>query len=254
MKVLLFMVLSGFATEPGHTNRDASTLEPTQYIDSNHPDIVSTTVHVVRGLTSPREKAVALHNFVRDEVSFGFGSNFYDSKASEVLRARIGFCTTKTTLFVAMLRAADIPARQHFVSINADILRGFLDPGRPYVDHAFAEVFLDGKWLSVDSYIVDLPLAVKAKSRLKETGESLGFGVHRNGVSDWNGRQDAFSQFLDDGAATRLTTEDFGIHRDVGAFYASGKGLNQLNFLVRPFFGFLIGGTNDKIAKLRSDT
>jgi transglutaminase-like putative cysteine protease len=43
--------------------------------------------------------------------------------ASAVIRAGVGFCNPKSTLFVALLRGAGIPARQHMVSINMNVLK-----------------------------------------------------------------------------------------------------------------------------------
>jgi hypothetical protein len=45
---------------------------------------------------------------------------------------------------VALLRGAGIPARKHFVSIKGTILAGLIDVP-PYVDHSFAEVYIDDK-------------------------------------------------------------------------------------------------------------
>jgi transglutaminase-like putative cysteine protease len=172
---------------------NAEFLAPSLYIDSAHPIIISTTKQVIAGTTDQREAAVRVHDFVRDQVKFGWTSRFYDQKASEILAAKVGYCNTKSTLFVAMLRAAGIPARQVFVDINSAILNGFIDPGMTHVDHSYAEVFLDGKWLRVDSYIVDLPLASKARRALASENRVIGYGVHRDGTSVWNGRKDAFS-------------------------------------------------------------
>jgi transglutaminase-like putative cysteine protease len=142
----------------------------------------------------------------------------------DALTSKIGFCNTKSTLFVAMLRAAGIPAKQHFVNINAKILSGILNPGTEYVDHSYTQVFLNGAWLKVDSYIVDLKLANAARLKLQQENQLVGYGVHRNGVSTWDGTSDAFSQFLNDGSYKNLSTNDYGVFEDVDAFYRSGKG------------------------------
>ena len=140
-------------------------MNPTHYIDSDHPAIVDAVHTNTAGARDAREKAVRIHDFVRDQVRFGWAPSLYDQKASDVLAAGAGFCNTKSTLFVALLRAAGIPARQHFVNIHAGILDGFIYPGTPYVDHSFAEVWLAGTWWQVDSYIVDRQLMTHAQAR-----------------------------------------------------------------------------------------
>jgi transglutaminase-like putative cysteine protease len=168
-----------------------------------------------------------------------------------VLDAGVGYCNTKGTLFVAMLRAAGIPARQHFVNINARILAPFIDPGTPYVDHSYVEVWLGGRWWSTDSYIVDRSLHAVAQRRLRESGQVLGFGIHRDGTISWDGRSDSFSQFVRSSDFAALTTRDYGVYDDVGAFYASGNGVNTLNLLLKLGFRFFARAANGRIEALR---
>ncbi len=220
-------------------------------IDSNAPSIVAATNRLVTNAHSDRERAIRIHDFVRDEIKFGWATGFYDQRASEVLATRIGYCNTKSTLFVAMLRAAGIEARQRFMNIDALIVRDFLDPGTSYVDHSYTEVKIDGRWLSVDSYVVDRPLANAARARLQREGKIVGYGVHRNGTSDWDGTKDAFSQFVNDGSYPNLTTKDFGVYADVNAFYASGNGVNTQPWAVRQLIGVFSRSANQRIENLR---
>jgi Transglutaminase-like superfamily len=230
---------------------NASFLLNASMIDSTASSIVETTNKVVAGARGDRERAVRIHDFVRDEIKFGWSTGFYDQRASEVLSAKIGYCNTKSTLFVAMLRAAGIEARQHFVNIDAAIILDFLNPGTSYVDHSYAGVRIDGRWLKVDSYIVDRPLANAARARLQREGKIIGYGAHRNGTSDWDGTTDAFSQFVNDSAHPRLTTKDFGVYDDVHAFYASGNGVNAQPWVVRQLVGVFARGANQKIENVR---
>jgi len=78
--------------------------------------------------------------------------------------------------------------------------------------------------------------------------------VHRHGVSDWDGRSDAFSQFVNDNSVADLTTADHGVYEDVGAFYASGRGTNKLTVGVRLLFGFFSRSANRRIGALREAT
>ena len=224
-----------------------------RYIDSEHPIVRTAVDAVTSGSRSSVERAIRIHDFVRDRVLFGWSAGFYDQSASEVLQHKVGYCNTKSTLFVAMLRAAAIPARQHFVDIHASILAPFTDPGTPYVDHSFTEVLLDGEWQSVDSYIVDKPLFLRAKRRLERESRLLGYGVHVDGTCDWNGMTDSFAQFVKTGRYSKLSTIDYGIFEDVGAFYASGNGVNKFNALIRLAFGLVARSANQRIESLRSE-
>jgi Transglutaminase-like superfamily len=226
-------------------------LGPTRYIDCRHADIVAAAAQLTANAADEREKAVRIHDFVRDQVLFGWTHEFYDLRASEVLRARVGFCTTKSTLFIALLRAAGIPARQRFANLKARILDGLVDPRTPYIDHSYTEVELEGRWLGVDSYAVDIGLATAARARLYGEGRTIGYGVHANGVSNWDGASDAFCQYVDDGSQTQLTTIDHGVFTDVGDFYASGRGINRLGRAERFVFRLAAWSANRRIATLR---
>ncbi|MEM8550376.1 MAG: transglutaminase-like domain-containing protein, partial [Verrucomicrobiota bacterium] len=160
-------------------------LMPTEYIDSDHPTIVARAESITKDADDQRSKAIYIHDYVRDEVRFGWSSDFYDQKASEVLEEGVGFCNTKSTLMVALLRAAGIPARQRFVDIRSEIIIDFIDPRTDYVDHSFVEVYLDGVWHQIDSYIVDEPLARAARHSLSLEGRVVGYGIHINGTSHW---------------------------------------------------------------------
>ena len=101
-------------------------LNPHGFVDSDAATIrdVATTVTAGARDERERERAIRIHDFVRDEVRFGWAPAFYEMSASAVLTAGIGYCNTKSTLFVALLRAAGLPARQVFVDVSARILDG----------------------------------------------------------------------------------------------------------------------------------
>jgi transglutaminase-like putative cysteine protease len=230
---------------------NAKFVSPTRYIDSEHPRIKALVQDIAPPSHAPRQRAMRIHDYVRDQIKFGWASDFYDQRASEVLNSGIGFCNTKSTLFTAMLRAANIPARQHFVDIDAKILAPFLDPGMPYVDHSFVEVYLDDRWISTDSYIVDRPLFVAALPELQRRSLTVGFGIHRDAKIEWDGTSDSFSQFVRSAAYPSLTTRDYGVHDDIAAFYASGNGVNKANFFVKLGFGLFVRSANQRIEALR---
>ena len=226
-------------------------LHATDYLDTDHRNVSATVHRLTSGLSDDREKALALFAFVRDDIRFGFARGFWDNKASEVLASGVGYCNTKSTLFVALLRAAGIPARQVFVDIHASVLHGIIDPGTPYIDHSYVEVLLDGKWIATDAYIVDAALFEPAQARSRSEDRLMGYGVHATGSNEWTGRAPSFSQFnqID---PRPIGARAWGVYNDVGDFYARvDNAWNRLNPLLRGAFGTLASGANRRVDRLR---
>ena len=64
-----------------------------------------------------------IYDFVRDEILFGYNAD--DSiPASAVLADGYGQCNTKGTLFMALLRACNIPCRIHGFTIDKKLQKG----------------------------------------------------------------------------------------------------------------------------------
>ena len=96
------------------------------------------------------ERLKAIYTFVRDEILFGY--NVDDSvPASRVLRDGYGQCNTKGTLFMALLRACDIPCRVHGFTIDKKLQKGAMT-GIVYrnapqnVFHSWVEVYFENRW------------------------------------------------------------------------------------------------------------
>ncbi|MEL6828702.1 MAG: transglutaminase family protein [Pseudomonadota bacterium] len=214
-------------------------LEQTPYVDHAHRNILSIVEDKIPVRASPRARSLAAFHYVRDEVKFGFARGFWDMPASRVAALGIGYCNTKSTLFVALLRAAGVPARQVFVDIDAAVLSGLVNPGTAYVDHSYVEVWLDGAWRATDAYIVDPPLFRVAQRRLQQEDRVLGYGAHQTGTLHWDGEQPAFSQFnaLD---PRPISQRHWGAFQDVGDFYRRVPDThNRLNPLLRISFELL---------------
>ncbi|KAH3849774.1 uncharacterized protein LOC127874331 [Dreissena polymorpha] len=198
---------------------DNEWLKQTKYINHKDPAITTLAQSITSGIADDRAKAVAIHDWVRDNIQFGWTKHFWADSATDVLAAGKGFCNTKSTLFVALLRNVGIPARQHFVTIHCDSLHGLVKTGSEYVDHAYAEVYLDGKWLKTDSYVIDSKLFRNAQARLTTENRLIGYGTIQGGQNTWDGRTDSFAQFVNDGRVDYLTTRDYGVFEDVETFY-----------------------------------
>jgi Transglutaminase-like superfamily len=232
----------------------AENLHSTTLIEVAHPRIISLAKEITLGAENSRAAAVRVHDWVRDRVSFGIPPAFYETSATESLDVRVGYCNTKVTLFNALLRASSIPTRIRFFDLSAQVLHGLFDPGTPYVDHAITEVFLDGRWIQIDSYVVDKPLVVAAAKKLKATGRTAGFGIHLNGTSEWDGRSDSLIQCLDNGAIPNYVLKNHGVFVDVADFYERTKEpRNRKTILSGLGIRVASGSINRQIQKIRSE-
>lgn len=239
-------------------------LSATKYVNHEDPSIVNLAKEIIKNseTNTPTEHAILIHDYVRDSVLFGFSGQFWNQTASEVLRTGRGFCNTKSSLFAALLRAVGIPCRLQFVDISSQILDGILDPRALYVEHTYTEVFNSEKnrWCRVDSYIVDITLADVAKKKLVQEDRVIGYGVHRDGQSVWNGIDDCFIQYvtnseLNEKLQRPLSTHTYGNYTDIGTFYAAAdqnavQDLMSIR-LLRWLFPLLVIPGNRAIQNLR---
>jgi transglutaminase-like putative cysteine protease len=145
--------------------RDARTLGPSAadadiarflvsepLLESDAPEIIDEARAAIRGATDPREQAERLVRHVnalldkKPTVSI--------PSAREVLRTKIGDCNEHTALFVAMARAAGIPAR---IAVGLVYLNG------AFFYHAWPEVYVPRagggrpQWLPVDPTLNQFP-------------------------------------------------------------------------------------------------
>ncbi|MCK4698093.1 MAG: transglutaminase family protein [Dehalococcoidia bacterium] len=131
-------------------------LRPTEFCEPDHPEIQQVTAKVIEGTKTPKEAAIKIYLFIRDEIKYGMT----EPKSSiEVLHDKVGFCWTKSNLQVAMLRAAKILARYRVEPFHplggAYILPEefweFVWETEPI--HGLAEVYLDDKWIGCDATV-----------------------------------------------------------------------------------------------------
>jgi transglutaminase-like putative cysteine protease len=227
-------------------------LLPTRLINSTHQSIVDQALLLTRPASSIADAATRIHNFVRDEIRFGFGSRFYATPASEVLSARIGYCNSKASLFLALLRAAGIPSRLRMMEISSDVLQGLVSPGTASVDHGVSEVWIDARWITVDSYVVDAPLVRRARERLAASGSPLGWGIHVRGSVDWSARSDAFIQCVRDRLTPSHVVRDHGVFADALDFYERvSAARNRLTFGTSIALALTVRSINRRIDAVR---
>lgn len=197
--------------------------------DHEHPSVRDCAQALVAGKETRLDKVNALFHFMRDEIHFGFPPKWDAVRASETLQYKIGYCNTKATLFLALCKAAGIPARIHTGLIEIRIMHGvfpgFSFPFLPKAGgHSWLEVEIDGTWKPMDSYINDKPYYENALRKLHESGLTTAFSiseaksasscefnfgeagfVHMGAVVEDHGTWDDFSQYMASDKYIRMT-------------------------------------------------
>ncbi len=154
-------------------------LHPTFFIDCDTLSVRKKSQEVIGSEIREREKATNLFFFVRDKIKYSLyvpRSSPEDFRASQILSRGEGYCVQKAVLLVALVRAADIPARLRFSKI-----RNYLTPPdlvekrgtNVFAYHGLAELYLEGSWIkATPTYDLDY---------CKKTGT---IPVHFDGTKD----------------------------------------------------------------------
>ena len=96
---------------------------------------------------------LAVYGFVK-RTPFAKPMKLHVRTAREVLDAGRGDADDKAALLIALLRAAEIPARLRYIELRGEILRG-LTSNVTSAARPVAEVWLAGRWVRTDTYIFD---------------------------------------------------------------------------------------------------
>lgn len=122
-------------------------LAASEWIDADHPDVRRRAAELADGVRDPVEVARRCFLFVRDEVAHSWDarSPVVTCRASDVLRARTGYCYAKSHLLAALLRANGLPAGLCYQRLTIDV-------GPPYCLHGLVAVHLPGHgWYRIDA-------------------------------------------------------------------------------------------------------
>src|ERR1700758_4148362 len=113
------------------TNNPDLYLESTEYLDADHPLVVATASKLTHGAESDVERIRAIYLYVRDLRYDVLESFKYlaagEHAASAVLEHGVAFCMGKASSFVALSRAAGVPARIAFQTLYSPE-KEFLSP------------------------------------------------------------------------------------------------------------------------------
>ncbi len=129
---------------PSGAGGDAELLAATPEIDADHPELRRLAAEVAGGEKGVYAASARLARWVHDRLAKVYGQS--RDKASEVLAAGKGDCTEHALLFVAMARAAGIPAR----GVHGLVYAAYGDGVHALYWHAWAEVRAGDEWIAVD--------------------------------------------------------------------------------------------------------
>jgi hypothetical protein len=225
-------------------------LRASYLLDTTTPCVYRLAGRLTRLLSDDRAKAVAIHDYVQ-LLPFGYTPDFLKIKASDVLQLGYGDCHSKGVLFVALLRAAGIPARMRFMTISTAFLQGLIEPKEKTMTHVVGEVLINGYWWQTDTYVVDSLYAVAARAKLSSEGSTIGYGVHLNGASHWKGASHSHAQMCADDPAS-MPVVDWGVADDPSAFYADPAHIAlRSGFLERMKLKMGAAAVNREVAYIR---
>jgi transglutaminase-like putative cysteine protease len=134
------VALASLARDPLHTMNSEATkyLMPSRYC---HPEAFLDIVGNQFGTISGGAKIAAMADWIKTNFTYDIFASNAQTTAADSLAKKAGVCRDYAHVFIAMARAAAIPAR--FVSAYAPDVS-------PQDFHALTEVYLDGAWHLVD--------------------------------------------------------------------------------------------------------
>ncbi len=127
----------------------AEALVPTARYGAALPEVGRLVTQALADAKTPSEKVRSLVEFVAKFVEYDI--QLGDRPIDEILRTKRGDCSEKAILFVALARAAGIPARE----VEGVAYLG--DEALAFAGHGWNEVVLDGRWVPVDATTGQVP-------------------------------------------------------------------------------------------------
>jgi len=117
-------------------------LKATKNCQVTNSQIQALAKSITSGKSSTYDKAVAIFNWVRDNLGYSF---YYNTKYGAVgtLSKKTGNCVDTAHLLIALERAAGIPAR--YEHVKAKFTSG------NWYGHVIAQVYVNGKWYNADA-------------------------------------------------------------------------------------------------------
>ncbi len=131
-------------------------LKPQNDVESDNVCIISYSNRICENLTDDRQKVFAIYSFVTNNMAYDnvqvSDKRVYQDDALLVMRRRIAVCEGFANAFTALCRAQGIPATVEYgLGLSSyDSMTGSDKEDNEISDHAWAAVYIDGKWQFVD--------------------------------------------------------------------------------------------------------
>lgn len=126
---------------------------------------------------------------------------------------------SKAALFMAMLRVAGVPARVRMIRVPPALLRGLVST-RFVVELPVVELWTQHRWVATDSYLYDPSYLAAAREALQAKGWPMGYGIHSEGNTDWNGVDEALVMIVPDRSQGGTPAQYLGVYNDPQEFAA----------------------------------
>jgi transglutaminase-like putative cysteine protease len=151
--------VSGPAVKPDAGDEVRSEhLEPTAFIDSDHPVVAQFAARAVGDADDPHERIRRLFLAVRDGIRYDpyTATDDPDDYVASNVVGRIGaYCIPKSVVLVAGARSLGIPARLGFADVRNHLqssrLRELMGDSDVFAYHGYAELHVGGRWRKATS-------------------------------------------------------------------------------------------------------
>lgn len=142
--------------EKDKSTKDA--LKSTASIQSDSSSIISIATQLTEGIENDYDKVLALHDWIcsymyydTDSLSSQETPSYY---AAEIVQTRKAVCLGFATLMAALCRSIDIPCNVvsgYALGVGTDTEWTDETVNTEYQNHAWNEVYVDGRWVIVDT-------------------------------------------------------------------------------------------------------
>lgn len=125
-------------------------IQPQERIESDATEIINKANEITQDLASDYRKASAIFEYVNTKLNYTTSSSSTNKGALAALKSSSGVCEEFATLFVALCRAEEIPARV-IAGYKVEQVNGV----DTLIDHTWGEIFLDDYgWLPVEPTVI----------------------------------------------------------------------------------------------------
>jgi Transglutaminase-like superfamily len=151
--------LPAYSPEMKCNESEEKYLRPTLFCDCRAPEVIALAHQLGAYQKTDREYAEAVFEFAKRKIIL---EQHPIDDVTSILQRGTGTCLHKITVFIALCRAAGIPARYKFYALTlldewaapslerAPFLKQWSDAMGYFLLHGEAEAFIDGKWITAD--------------------------------------------------------------------------------------------------------